>query len=440
MILFDRYGKLRKQLPGAAIHVGQKQLLPLLSGTLRKNDLPELIVVPTNVIELQTILKFAAEKDMRVAVASGHTPVSVQELEGAMLIFTHGLVGSAQLSSDGSGIWVGSGTPLETLAVELAQRGLVWLPLHPLESGETVATFFARACEGVRCHRGGSVLSNIRRVEWVDYEGNCYATGPGCPGDGVDVTALLYGSGARYGIITRFELALEQVPETRTLVLCECDSVGRVSEIHSGWRYGTPMPSALPVWTTTAVNAVRQGNDDFISNSTVGMIVGEWEGSVGVEVDSDVRSLRVDGVTQVNQVWQNLFRLPRTLGRLFPHRSVGRYRLPAEALCDFDERVRQLAKDRSVDVALWGTLDRGYLNVWVLHPDDEQRTARRARDLLERLAEDALNLSGCPIEAGSGMCDVSLYRDAISQSWELSLVTKCDKNSRYKLLRTQPSN
>lgn len=440
MILFDRYSKLKKQTPGTAIHSGQKELLPLLCGSLRKNDLPELIVEPSNLEDLQILLRFAAEKDMRVAVASGQSPASVQELEHAMLILTHRLSGPSQLSSDGMGLWVHSGTPLETVAMELAQRGLVWLPLHPIEPGETMGTLFARAIEGVRSHRGGGVLSNIRRVEWVGYNGERHATGPGVGGDNLDVSSLLFGSGARYGITTKFELALEKLPETRTLLLCECNSVVELSEMQRNWRYGVPIPDALPFWTTTATNALRQGNDDLVSDQAVAMLACEWRGNIGFEDSDGLRFKRIEGNTPVSHMWQNLFRLPRTLARLYPNRSVGRFKLPAESLLDFDERVTELARDRSMDVAVWGTLDTGSVNVWVLHPDDEIRTARRAAELLERLSEDSLNLAGCPVENAAGMCDLSLYRDSLTQGWELMMLNKCDPSSRFKPLRTSTAS
>ncbi|MCB1059736.1 MAG: FAD-binding oxidoreductase [Calditrichaeota bacterium] len=439
MILFDRYSKLKKQAPGAAVYSGQKELLPLLSGSLRKTDLPELIVEPSNVEELQTLLRFAAEKDMRIAVASGHSPVSVSELESAMLILTHRLSGPSQLSSDGMGLWVHSGTPLETVAVELAQRGLVWLPLHPIEPGETMGTLFARAVEGVRSHRGGGVLSNLRRVEWVGYSGERYATGPSVTGDNLDVSSLLFGSGARYGVSTKFELALEKLPETRTLLVCECASVDELSQMQQNWRYGVPLPDALPFWTAVATDALRQGNDDLVSDSAVALLACEWQGSIGLESSDGVSFKRVEGNTQVSQMWQNLFRLPRTLARLHPDRSEGRFKLPAESLIDFNERVEELARDRSLSVAVWGTLDSGNVNVWVLHPDSEARTARRAAELLERISEDSLNLAGCPIENAGGMCDLSLYRDSITQGWELTMLNKCDPSSRYKPLRPSPT-
>jgi len=419
------------------VHTGQKQLLPLLKGSLQKHDLPELVVEPSNVEELQTMLRFAADKDMRVAVGSGQSPVAVQELAGAMLILTHRLCGQSLLTNDGTGLWVSSGTPLETVALELAQRGLVWLPLHPIEPGETMGTLFARAIEGVRCHRGGGVLSNIRRIEWVGLNGERYATGPGIGGDNLDLSALMFGSGARYGVTTRFELALETAPETRTLLLCECPSIEELSQLHQSWSHGLPVPSALPFWTRTATNGLRQGNDDLVSDNAVALLACEWEGNIGLNPPKELVHQRVEGMSAVSQMWQNLFRLPRTLNRLFEHKSCGRFRLPAEGLCDFEDRVVELARDRSLDVAVWGTLDSGHIKVWVLHPDAEARTSRRAAELLERLSEDCLNLAGCPIETAAGMVDLSLYRDAVTQGWEVTMTNKCDPSSRYKPLRTQ---
>jgi len=435
MMFFDRYGKLKKQAPGTAVHAGQKELLPLLSGSLRKEDLPELIVEPSNAAELQTVLRFAAERQMRIAVASGQSPAVVRDLEGSMLVQTQRLTGPMQWTADGMGLIVNSGTPLEQVAVETAQRGMAWPPLHPLEPGETMATFFARALEGMRCHRGGT-LANIRRIEWVGFDGERYATGPGLGGDAVDVSPLLFGAGARFGILTKFELALERVPESRTLLFCECESVEQVQELQLGWRYAEPFPTALPFWTAIATNALRQGNDNFIGEKAHSVVACEWDGNIGLEIEEGQPLRRIEGIQDVQHMWQNLFRLPRTLTRLFPYRRQGRYRLPAEALCDFDERVRELAHDRGLSAAVWGTLGAGYVHVWVLHPDSESRTARQAADMLDRLAEDALNLHGCPVESGQGMFDLSLYRNAATQGLELAMTNKCDPSGRHRPLRS----
>ncbi|MBK6765756.1 MAG: FAD-binding oxidoreductase [bacterium] len=439
MILFDRYAKLKKQAPNAIVHSGQKQLLAHLSGTLRKNDLPELIVEPTSVEDLQAVVRFAAEKEMRVALACGQSPTAVAELEGAMLILTHRLAGPSQLSKDGLGLWVYSGTPLEAVAVELAQRRMEWTPLHPVEPGETMGTFIAQGVEGVRCHRAGGVLSNIRRIEWIGFDGERFVTGPGLAGDGVDVAPLLFGSGGRYGIITRIEIALQPAPETRTLVVCECDSVDELNGLYQTWQFGSPMPVALPFWTKIATNALRQGNDDLVTDAANAMLACEWDENVELDHDFAVRNQRAAGPIEVNQLWQHLFRLPRTLARLFPYRTAGRFRLPADALCDFDERVNELARDRSLSVAVWGTLGTGHVHTWVLRPDEEARTARRAAELLDRLAEDSLNLGGCPVVLSSGLADLAPYRDALTQSWELTLLGKCDPHSRFKPHRSTTS-
>lgn len=418
------------------VHAAQKHMLALLSGSLRKNDLPDLIIEPTSVEDLQAALRFAAEKEIRVAVASGQHPAAVQELEGAMLVLTHKLVGPCRLSSDGKGMWFFSGNLLESMAVDLAQRGLTWPPLHPIEPGETLGTLFANAQEGLRCLRSGGVLSNLRCMEWIGYDGTIFHTGPGLSSDGVDVSPLLFGSQARYGVFTRFELAIESLPKSRTLLLAECESVEQLGELYRVWRSQSPQPSAIPFYTKTATRALRQGNDNFVTDRAVTLLAVEWDESLTLDALQNVQHTTTNEAARVNQIWQNLLRLPRTLTRLFPHRSRGRFRLPAEALVDFDERVDELARDRSLDVAVWGTLDTGDVRVWVLHPDDEARTARRAADLLERLAEDSIHLGGCPVETAAGLVSLTGFRDAVTRSIEAALVGKCDPASRFKPLRT----
>ncbi|MCC6475587.1 FAD-binding oxidoreductase, partial [bacterium] len=407
MILFDRFAKLRKQIPQSTIHSSQKEILSLLRGTVEKQDPPALVVEPANAGELSILLKFAQDKEMRVAVADGLHPLEVRGLEDQLLILTHRLTGQVRLSSDGMGLWVPAGLPVESLAVELSQRGRVWMPLHPIEPGETMGSLFAKGFEGFRCHAHGGFLSHLRRVEWVGYDGELHASGPGSGNSDWDVTPLLYGSEARYGIFTRFELALCAPIEEKTLTVTECSSVEEMMEVYRAFSRSVPAPLSLPVWTTEATDYLRLGNDGVISDEAVTLIAVEAEGDGERYRAENFKQTSEHDAAHVNMLWQHLFRLPRTLARMSPHRSKGRYRLPSEALLDFDERARELARDRNLTTVIWGTLDRGTLHVWVLHPDGEARTARSAAELLERLAEDVIHLGGSPVENAAGMVDLN---------------------------------
>ncbi|MCB9367031.1 MAG: FAD-binding oxidoreductase [Calditrichaeota bacterium] len=431
-MLFDRYAKLKKQAPGAVVLSRQKEMLPLLSGAIRKEDLPELIVDPGSVEDLEAVLRFASDKSMPVSVVSGQHPSAVQSLEGAMLLLTHRLIGPSQVSADGKGVWAYSGTPLEALVAELAGRGLYWPPLLPIEPGETLGTRMASGIEGYRCVRSGGLLSNLRTTEWVGYDGTRHVTGIGLDAEAVDVTPFLFGSQARYGVFTRFELAIEPLPQTRTLLVVECDSVERIAELHRMWKQSDPRPTALFFSTRTATRALVQGNDNFVSDQAVALLAVEWNEEMTMSKPLALPHTISSDESRINRMWQNILRLPRTLSRLFPQYSSARFSLPAEALSDFDERVDELGRDRSLDVAVWGTLDAGHVVVRVLHPDDEARTVRRAAELLERLAEDALHLGGVALETAEGRVNLSPYRDALSQSWEVTLLEKCDPSSLFK--------
>lgn len=277
--------------------------------TLRKNDLPELICEPTSVEELQVVLKFAAEKGMRVAVASGQAPTAVQELESALLILTHRLAGPSQLSKDGLGMWVYSGSPLEAVAVELAQRGLTWMPLHPLEPGRDTDHFVRAWCGRITLPQiGRRSVECLTKDEWVGYDEEALRDWARGLVD-VDLTPLLFGSGARYGVFRNLEIALETAPKSRTMVLCECESVEELARLHQTWQFGLPLPNALPFSTKTTTNALRQGNDNFVSEDAVAMLACEWEGTLELDARFTIPHQRVEGTDSGESVVAELVQI-----------------------------------------------------------------------------------------------------------------------------------
>ncbi|RPH93059.1 FAD-binding oxidoreductase, partial [candidate division KSB1 bacterium] len=85
MALFDRFGKLREKLRDGRLHTNPKEMLAFLQGTLGKSDLPAAVVEPAGEEELRAVLQFAAEKNYKIAVASGLKPAEVRGLGGKLL-------------------------------------------------------------------------------------------------------------------------------------------------------------------------------------------------------------------------------------------------------------------------------------------------------------------------------------------------------------------
>lgn len=398
MGLFDRHAKLRDVLRVGRLHTSTKEMLPLLRGQLTKADLPGLIVEPAGTGELAGVLRYAADKGMKVAVASGLKPVDVRGLDGNMLLLTTRLTGSPVFSSAHRTVRVNAGMAVEALSVDLSRAEQCWLPLLPVPANSSLGELIAGGWDGLRNWRDGDLRSHVRVVDWMGYDGRDYRTGPATIGDAApDVSVYLHGSRAALGIITAVELELTPVPARRSATLLEvqsaADAVRKLAEL----RQVLPPPETVIYWGMEATRILRDGNDNRVSDSAQVLLAIEWRESLSELPDclTEYGTLIADA-GPLAALWQDLFRFPRTAARLYPGRTSARLTLPADALPELETAAAELGREFNLCVALWGTVEFGQFHVWILQPDDQPRTAREAEELLRKIVEIAAELGGFP--------------------------------------------
>jgi FAD/FMN-containing dehydrogenase len=392
---FDRYGKLRETVRDGRLHTEPKDILSFLKGRLSKADLPAVIIEPANESELRAAMLHAAEKKMKIAVASGLKPVEVRDLEGHMLVLTTRLTGAPLIASTRRSIRVDAGLPVESLAVDLTRAGLRWLPLLPVPSQTSPGELFALGWEGLRNWRDGVFLSHVRAVQWMGFDGKLYETSPVASDGSPDVSGFVYGSRGSMGVITALDLDLEPVPEHRTAALFELPDARAAYELMADLRESHPLPEAVVYWGEAATQILREGTDNRVTPKATVLVSAEWR-------DRDVpwrNSWNAFGDPLVEEsaitaMWQDLFRFPKTAARLYPERTGARLRVPAEAVPEIEDAVRELGHDFNFAVSLWGTVELGHLHAWILQPDGQPRTTRRAEELLKKIIEVSLNLGG----------------------------------------------
>ncbi|MBU1920573.1 FAD-binding oxidoreductase [bacterium] len=438
-MLFDRYAKLKKTIPDGSVHIGLKQVMPLLQGKLEKCDPPAVAVEPANLDELCRVIEFAAEKNLKIAVSNGLSPVSVNGLSEQILVLTSRFSGLLNFSKSRASMRVDSGVPIETLAVELASHGQRWMPLHPVPAGDSVGSLIASGWEGFRNWRDGGTMSNIRAIEWIGFDGRVYLSGSSLVGaDSPDVSSLLFGSRGKYGIITSVELAVKPLPDARMLVLFELPEAAKAVELIRYLRVAAPAPEAVVYFSELATEILRSANDHTLKDKARVVVAAEWDTDCDLNSEWE-RYARIESDPKAaNGIWQDLFRLPKAAARLSPHRTTARMKLPASAIEDLEDRFRDLSKDYNLGVACWGTLEQGHLHLWILQPDGEARTNRQAGDLLKKLAEDAARLGGCLLDTKPASL-LNLHDTAIDElSSQVSdkLLKQCDPMAMYLPLRT----
>lgn len=398
LALFDRYSRLRDILRVGRLHTSPKAILPLLKGKLTKADLPALVAEPAGTRELAGVLEFAAGKGLKVAVAAGLKPVEVRNLNGNLLLLTTRLADTPVFSASRRSVRVAAGIAAEALSVDLARAQQTWLPLLPIPAAASFGELIAGGWEGLRNWRDGALLSHVRAVDWMGYDGRMYRTGAATAGDGVvDAAAYLQGSRAALGIITALELELEPSPSARSAALLEFQNAEETVQALAELRLVNPQPETVVYWGATAARLLRDGNDNRVSENAAALLAVEWRETLSEMPAPFAPFGRLETApAAVSALWQDLFRFPRTAARLYPARTSARLILPAGALIELEAAARDCGRDANLDVALWGTVEFGHLHIWVLRPDDQPRTARQAEELLRKLVEIASELGGYP--------------------------------------------
>jgi FAD/FMN-containing dehydrogenase len=436
VLFFDRFARLREGLRSGRVHTGQKEILSFLSGRLGKADLPAAVVEPAGESELRTVLEFAAEKRVKVAVASGLRPVEVRDLEGHLLILTTRFTGAPVFSASRRCVRAEAGLPIESLVVDLTRAGMRWIPLLPVPNSTSPGELFARGWEGLRNWRDGGLLAHVRAVSWMGFDGKTYRTGTAALPDGnPDVSGFLCGSRGSLGVITSLELEVQPLPETRVAALLQLPDASEAVRMLVQLREMDPQPETVVYWGETATQILREGTDNVVAEKTGVLLMVEWRDAFPWPEPWCPYGLAVTTEAAVNALWQELFRFPRTAARLYPSRTGARLRLPAEALPELEQAAGELGRDANYPVALWGTVEAGHFHVWVLQPDDQPRTTRQAEELLKKIVEVAFGLNA---RAAAGAALPFEMRPAAASSAGLvadrlrkQLTDRCDPHGMY---------
>ena len=435
--LFDRYSKLRSRFRTGRVVDEPKEMLPFLKGKLSKSDLPAAIVEPGDLEELRATLEFAAEKQIRVAVAGGLKPTAVDDLDNHFLILTTRLSQSPVISTARRSARVSGGFPVESLAIDLAREGLDWWPLFPVPSGKSVGAMIAGGWEGLRCLRRGGLLCHLNFVEWMSFDGKAYAAGPTVSASASpDVSGLLFGSRGRLGIITGAELSLNPALKARSAALLEFTDAAEAIPFFNDLATYSPQPETVLFWGSVATEIIRQGNDDTISDLCRFTVMVEWDEEqmrLPSPWDSYARYFADD--TQVRALWQDVLRLPRTATRLYQGKLETRLRFPAASIAELEEAALELGRDVNLTIAVWGTPDAGYVYLWALLPDAEQVTRQRAQETLNKLTEIAAGLGASRAPSARSARMGNSPESSIAGSMRALLSDKCDPAEMFVSLR-----
>jgi hypothetical protein len=184
-------------------------------------------------------------------------------------------------------------------------------------------------------------------------------------------------------------------------------------------------------WGEVSTDLLRKGNDGTVSDQAAVLISAEWRDEIRWPDAWRAFGKPFLDDLAIDAMWQDLMRFSRTATRLHPERTAADLRVPATAMVELEEAVRELGHDFNFPVALWGTVEAGHMHVWILQPDAEPRTQVRADELLKKIVEVNLSLGGCCAAGSTLPFDVRNGRSPVTRALKDQFLKKCDPNGLF---------
>lgn len=380
--------------------------------------MPDVVLMPVSTAQVSKIMEAAHSESVPVTPQGGRTGLSGGALpvEGGVLLSLLRMNRILEIDAKNMQALVEPGVVSADLQEALKGLGLFFPPDPSSTIESTLGGNVAENAGYTRAVKYGVTRDYVLGLEAVLASGEIINVGGRTVKNvtGYDLTALLVGSEGTLAIVTGIILKLLPKPAfRRTCVVCLDDLVGAADFVVSVFGAGT-IPSALEFMDNTSINCVA----DYLSAGSTSasdlrrdaavMVLVEIDGNHGAAVDEEIESVfnmarATKGVIdarlagdeeEAERLWR--FRretLPalKSLGKdhLEADVVVPRYRLPH--LAHF---IRDISRDRQVNVATYGHAGDGNLHVTIQYRKGNFSETGEAYELLEQIYAKTIEMEG----------------------------------------------
>jgi FAD/FMN-containing dehydrogenase len=380
------------------------EILPYSICRYSRSELkPALVLKPTSVQQLSRLLPAAQRYGLSVTPrGSGFDSAMGSLTNGGILIDLTGLNHVLKVDEENCTITVQSGATFESIAKDLASKGLS-IGLEPIASLKaTIGGFIASHGVGYGSLRHGSILNTVREIEVVLSDGSIVRTGfKGIPpgGTGYDLSRLMVGSEGLFGIITEATLEIFPLPELTTNIASAFSDIEEGRSILKEILKKASTLSSMYFFDEGLIRILQTGSFKIPYERFIGMV--RLEGVKEV-VTQEVNLIETIYHTPLHpqvseQLWNHRF-LHQIIETLKNPVLVDEHRLPTDKNVEAYRTLRDLAAKNGVKSAFYSlqtSLDSN-LVIFIVYGDDLGKVNVTRKEI-----EDAIiSLGGKPYTAG----------------------------------------
>lgn len=323
--------QLSSLIPDLEILSSEEELRPYeCDGLSAYRVMPLLVVIPTRIDQVQSILSTCFELRVPVVARGAGTGLSGGALphERGILLVMARFNQIIEVNPLGRFATVQPGVRNLAISQAAAPHGLYYAPDPSSQIACSIGGNVAENAGGVHCLKYGLTVNNILKVEILTIEGETLTLGSDAlDSPGFDLLALFTGSEGMLGVITEVTVKLLPKPQVARVLLASFDSVKKAGAAVADIIADGIIPGGLEMMDNLSIRA----SEDFIHAGypvdAAAMLLCELDG-VEADVQEDCERvktiLELAGATEVRLAQDEAERVRFWAGRKNAFPAVGR--------------------------------------------------------------------------------------------------------------------
>lgn len=344
---------------------------------------PEVIVKPSNSVEVSSIMKFANENKIPVVPRGGGTGLSGGALPiyGGICLSMDKFNRILEIDTENFQAVVEPGVITQVFQEECEKLNLYYPPDPASRGSSFLGGNLAECSGGPRAVKYGVTKDYILGLEFVTPEGEIINTGARVLKNvsGYNLTQLIIGSEGTLGVITKIIFRLIPLPKLKKVMLAAFSSIEDSAKTVAKIFQNGITPSALEFMERSAMQAAeRQLGKKFPNGDAAAQLLIEVDGNYEDSLDKDIEKIAEivtdNGAYDVilaedNQKMNELWSLRRCIGEAV--KSISEYKeedtvVPRARIPELIKGVKEISGKYGITTICYGHAGDGNVHVNIL--------------------------------------------------------------------------
>lgn len=402
--------QLQESLPEGTVVYEAEDMRPYECDALSSHcEMPWVVVLPTTVTQVQTILKICYAEGIPVVARGAGTGISggARPVSNGVLLNLSRFTRIIEIDIHNRTARVEPGVRNIAISQAAAPYHLYYAPDPSSQVACTIGGNIAENSGGVHCLKYGLTVHNVLEIQFVRMDGERVTVGSrGLDGPGYDFLALMCGSEGLLGIIVEVLVRLLPIPPIAHALLASFDSIEEAGSAVAAVIGEGLIPAGLEMMDNHTIRATEMFVQAGYPTESAAIVLCELDGlpeQVSTDLDKAERVLWKNGANMVRRSQSESERHTFWAGRKAAFPAIGRIAadyycmdgtIPRRHLAEVLKGISALSKEYCLPVANVFHAGDGNLHPLILFDANQPGELEQAETLGQKILELCIQAGG----------------------------------------------